>query len=119
MYMQVLEGPERAVLGLYLKILDDRRHGGGQLIYITPTKERIFEAWSMVSLRQHSATSRYACARPTWRARSGGLDVLTAVALIGPRQPAFRVLPGFAGMALDAAQIGQRIDPGCGTGCNH
>jgi len=47
MYMQVLEGPERAVLGLYLKILDDRRHGGCQLIYITPTKEKIFEAWSM------------------------------------------------------------------------
>lgn len=46
-FMQVLEGPEHAVLRLYVKILDDRRHGSSRIIYITPAKERIFQGWSM------------------------------------------------------------------------
>ncbi len=47
MSMQVLEGPEQAVLRLYVKILDDRRHRSCRLIYISPAKEQIFEGWSM------------------------------------------------------------------------
>jgi hypothetical protein len=47
MFFQVLEGPETAVLRQYVKILDDRRHGDCQIIYISPTNERKFPTWSM------------------------------------------------------------------------
>lgn len=47
MFMQVLEGPEHAVLRSYVKILDDPRHSGCQIIHITPANEKIFRDWSM------------------------------------------------------------------------
>ena len=50
LFMQVLEGPEQAVLRLYVKILDDNRHSNSEIIYITPTDKRIFENWSMGSI---------------------------------------------------------------------
>jgi hypothetical protein len=46
-FMQVLEGPELAVLKLYVKILEDRRHGDCQIIHISPVKTRMFQKWSM------------------------------------------------------------------------
>lgn len=50
LFMQVLEGSEQAVLRLYVKILDDRRHSDCRLIHISPADERIFEQWSMGAL---------------------------------------------------------------------
>jgi len=47
LFMQVLEGPEPAVLRLYVKILDDRRHADCQILHISPANDRIFEKWSM------------------------------------------------------------------------
>lgn len=47
MFMQVLEGPEHAVLRQYVKILDDRRHGGCRILHISPANDRMFEQWSM------------------------------------------------------------------------
>ncbi len=47
LFMQVLEGPEQAVLRQYVKILDDRRHGNCQILYISPANERMFQNWSM------------------------------------------------------------------------
>jgi len=47
LFMQVLEGPEQAVLRQYVKILDDRRHGDCRILYISPANDRIFEKWSM------------------------------------------------------------------------
>lgn len=47
LFMQVLEGPEQAVLRMYLKILEDKRHINCKIIYITPIDKRIFEGWSM------------------------------------------------------------------------
>jgi len=47
MFMQVLEGPEQAVLRLYVKILDDPRHSDCQIIYVTPAKGAVFRDWSM------------------------------------------------------------------------
>ena len=47
LFMQVLEGPEQAVLRQYVKILDDRRHGDCRIIHISPANDRIFEKWSM------------------------------------------------------------------------
>jgi hypothetical protein len=50
LFMQVLEGSEHAVLRLYVKILEDRRHSDCRLIHITPTDEQIFKQWSMAVL---------------------------------------------------------------------
>jgi Sensors of blue-light using FAD len=47
LFMQVLEGPEQAVLRLYVKILDDRRHGDCRILHISTANDRIFEKWSM------------------------------------------------------------------------
>lgn len=47
MFMQVLEGPEQAVLRTYMRILDDQRHTDSRIIHITPVKERMFNNWTM------------------------------------------------------------------------
>jgi FAD-dependent sensor of blue light len=47
MFMQVLEGPEQEVLRVYVKIMEDKRHGNCRLIYISPVGERLFQKWSM------------------------------------------------------------------------
>lgn len=49
-FMQVLEGPEQAVLRLYVKILDDRRHSDCRLIHISPADEQVFRKWAMAVL---------------------------------------------------------------------
>lgn len=50
LFMQVLEGPEDAVLRQYVKILDDPRHAEARIIYISPASNRIFEKWSMAGI---------------------------------------------------------------------
>jgi hypothetical protein len=51
-FMQLLEGPEQAVLHLYVKILDDRRHGNCQIIQVSPmTSDRLFAQWAMGSIK--------------------------------------------------------------------
>jgi hypothetical protein len=52
-FMQVLEGPEQAVLRTYVNILDDRRHGNCRLIYISPVSGRLFSNWSMGSIESN------------------------------------------------------------------
>jgi hypothetical protein len=47
LFMQVLEGPEQAVLRQYVKIMDDRRHSDCRILHISPANDRIFEKWSM------------------------------------------------------------------------
>lgn len=46
-FLQVLEGPEQAVLTTYARIQGDDRHRGFVLISATPVKERAFGRWSM------------------------------------------------------------------------
>ena len=46
-YMQLIEGPERSVLKLYAKIIDDSRHSDPRVIHITPATEALFGEWSM------------------------------------------------------------------------
>lgn len=55
LFMQVLEGPQQAVLRLYVKILDDRRHSNIQIIHITITDKRIFEGWSMGCIKRSNS----------------------------------------------------------------
>lgn len=52
LYLQLLEGPETNVLRLYTKILDDKRHTDCRIIYISPTKERLFDNWTMGSIER-------------------------------------------------------------------
>jgi len=47
MFAQILEGPEQAVLRLYVKIMADRRHSDCRILHISPARERIFQKWSM------------------------------------------------------------------------
>ena len=47
LFVQVLEGPEQQVLRQYVKILDDRRHGGCRIVHISPATDRMFQKWSM------------------------------------------------------------------------
>ena len=51
--MQLLEGPEAAVIRLYSKILDDSRHSNVRIIHITPAAEKIFGDWSMGFVRRN------------------------------------------------------------------
>ncbi|MDT8310042.1 MAG: BLUF domain-containing protein [Methylophaga sp.] len=46
-FIQVLEGPEKNVLSLYTKIIEDPRHQRCKLVSIDLTDKRIFESWSM------------------------------------------------------------------------
>ncbi|MEX1199989.1 MAG: BLUF domain-containing protein [Methylophaga sp.] len=46
-FIQVLEGPEKNVLSLYTKIVEDPRHQRCKLVSIDLSDRRIFERWSM------------------------------------------------------------------------
>lgn len=46
-FLQVLEGPERAVLDLYLHIAEDSRHCDPVLLGIELVTERMFAGWAM------------------------------------------------------------------------
>jgi len=46
-FMQLLEGEEAAVSGLYAKIVQDLRHKGPITLLRGPTPERSFAEWSM------------------------------------------------------------------------
>jgi len=46
-FLQILEGPTQAVLNLYLKISQDKRHSEVELLRVTRINQRLFEAWSM------------------------------------------------------------------------
>ena len=47
LFVQLLEGPEEAVLRLYVKILDDPRHDECRIIHVSPASERLFSGCSM------------------------------------------------------------------------
>ncbi len=47
MFMQILEGPEPAVLQLYVNITRDKRNHDARIVLITPTDTRLFDSWAM------------------------------------------------------------------------
>jgi len=49
-FLQILEGTEQAVLSLYLRILQDKRHTDVEIMRVTPIVKRLFEDWSMASI---------------------------------------------------------------------
>ena len=52
LFMQILEGAENKVLPLYIRILEDRRHSNSRLIHISPASERMFNKWSMGTVKR-------------------------------------------------------------------
>ncbi len=50
-FAQVLEGPERGVLGKYVQVMGDSRHRNCRIVHITTTVERLFEGVSMAALQ--------------------------------------------------------------------
>lgn len=55
-FMQVLEGPEQAVLRTYVNITDDTRHSNCRMIYVTPVKDRLFSTWTMAMVEGEPLT---------------------------------------------------------------
>jgi Sensors of blue-light using FAD len=47
LFLQVLEGPEHAVLRLYTRLLDDKRHTDCRIVQISPSADAMFGSWSM------------------------------------------------------------------------
>jgi Sensors of blue-light using FAD len=50
-FVQALEGPMKAVLETYGRVMKDPRHEGLKVIEATPTRERHFSEWSMCGLQ--------------------------------------------------------------------
>lgn len=46
-FMQVLEGPEKDVIQLYARIVDDERHIDCSLLRVMPITTRLFPDWDM------------------------------------------------------------------------
>ncbi|MFI8743092.1 MULTISPECIES: BLUF domain-containing protein [Pseudomonadaceae] len=59
LFMQVLEGQEQDVLRKYVKILDDPRHSGAEILYISPANNRIFGKWSMGGIKSDPLQFQY------------------------------------------------------------
>ncbi|WP_138518798.1 BLUF domain-containing protein [Limnobacter alexandrii] len=49
-FMQCLEGPKEAVVQVYRKIVQDRRHSDIRLLVSEPTNDLMFKKWSMMGL---------------------------------------------------------------------
>lgn len=56
-YLQVLEGPQRGVMELYLRIAADPRHREVALLSIELVAERMFAEWSMGQVHVADVTS--------------------------------------------------------------
>ena len=58
-FLQVLEGSERRVMSLYLKIAADTRHRDARLLSIALVGERLFGEWAMAHIdsASHSAVA--------------------------------------------------------------
>ncbi len=54
-FVQVLEGPESAVIALYAKILNDERHHACHILDIHPASQRIFKDWAMAYVHASEA----------------------------------------------------------------
>ena len=55
-FYQALEGPREAVWSLFLKIMEDARHGNIVLAELVPIEQRLFAAWSMRLVARSAAT---------------------------------------------------------------
>jgi len=53
MFAQILEGPEQAVLRMYVTVMDDRRHSDVRIIQVSPANEQIFKDWSMAVIKSN------------------------------------------------------------------
>lgn len=54
-FAQILEGEELALMALYLKISQDKRHTNSVIISISTATHQMFEAWAMGGIAADSA----------------------------------------------------------------
>ena len=68
-FIQVLEGPQQAVLESYLRIMNDSRHTDCFLIGMTQLRKRNFEQWSMghVNISQEKILERRRLLMSHWK----------------------------------------------------
>ena len=78
-FMQVLEGPEASTLRLYVKILDDRKHGNCRIIHISPASERMFPTWSMGEIKSDPLQFQHLAALRAHRVESIQTKAFTSV----------------------------------------
>lgn len=106
-YLQVLEGPRRAVDALFKRIEKDARHGGVSLLLRTASHAPIFPMWSMGLVERSEPESATASRMLALRERLSE-DAAVSVADF------FRLLlvPGAASLALQPpiTAMGSRID---------
>ena len=57
LFMQILEGDQEIIDGLYQRIEKDKRHFNVELMHTTNTGERIFSDWAMAYLNLKEQTS--------------------------------------------------------------
>lgn len=79
MFMQVLEGPEQAVLRTYVKILEDKRQTDGRIIHISPIKDRLFNNWTMGDIEGDPLTFENVATLRAHRLESVNSDAFTKV----------------------------------------
>ncbi|MCR5878299.1 BLUF domain-containing protein [Phenylobacterium sp. J367] len=72
-FVQALEGPVEAVLGVYGRICDDGRHEDCRVLYAGPAEARSFEDWNM-------------CARHMTPADEAILDTLSMKTVFEPHR---------------------------------
>jgi len=87
LFMQILEGPEQAVLRRYVKILDDRRHGDCGIVHISPADDRIFGKWSMGLIKGDPMQFQYIA-----KLRANRLEAVEAKAFTATMRELVRML---------------------------
>jgi hypothetical protein len=97
LFVQLLEGPEAAVLRQYVKILDDRRHGNCQIIHISPAEERMFQDWSMGAIEADPHEFQHLAELRSHRLEAVGAKVFSATL-----RQFVSILRGRAGSRRDA-----------------
>lgn len=80
-FMQVLEGPDQAVLRTYLEITNDTRHSNCLIIYVTPVKDRIFSSWEMAEVEGQPLTLEHVAKLQAHRLESVKADAFFEVML--------------------------------------
>lgn len=78
-YLQVLEGPELAVMQLYVRVAADARHRDSVLLSIELIAERMFDQWSMGHIEGQMTTADVKAPLLALRRLDGGSQQVAAL----------------------------------------
>jgi Sensors of blue-light using FAD len=107
-FVQVLEGQEAAVRGLYERIAADPRHDAVELLQAVTVDERVFARWAMAKVAQDGEADIPLIAGARGATAAAGHEVTTQqqVVLDMMRLTARAADAAGAGVAADAASAG-------------